>query len=625
MASPIITPPPIAPTTSTTSTPTPPSMPVAPSAPAQATPAPQPVDPSTTPGASGVTVRPGNADDFAARLRERMTPQPPTPQAQTQALAPVQPPPPSTTPVQSTPAPAPVPADPPAFALDSFDFDDPANPSTSQSPTPAPALPAQAADPTTPTPPGSAPSTTPPGDGVPSSTPPLAEGGAPTDLSDPQLAALAKILAEGGLPKEVETAFLSTQRGRRILDQFKATRQLALPPDQGGIGMVPTPDQIKEWSRSATNWEQSAYEFEANPQSWLRNWLAPDAQTGQFAPSVPTLAESFLPELARLDRTGQLFERALAPAINFTSHDLRQWAQSIPEGLNPDSFGVDERTRVLDAADILEARYRARAGGMVGPTPSTATFTPSAPAAPSPGAPTSRTTPTTPSSADPLAAERARLEAERRHYEEQSRLIAQQAETSVFNQIDGNIRSSISGDLDKLFTASGVKAGMPSPDVYNLFLDQHVGRVIELVAGDRTTNKSPMNPDGFSRFRISYNRALQSARSPRPATDPTGNPYVSQSVEAFRQLARTAIRMIAPDAIKAAGIKIQESRTPAAPAIARYEAAAQQTEPAPSGPAVQQSLAPPTRVEIQPGESRADATARMLAQIMTNAAAQGRR
>ena len=81
------------------------------------------------------------------------------------------------------------------------------------------------------------------------------------------------------LPKQVETAFLKTNRGRNLLATYKAERVLREPPQVdpstgeniGGLGYMPTADQIKDFHARASDWEASHQEFETNPQSWVVN------------------------------------------------------------------------------------------------------------------------------------------------------------------------------------------------------------------------------------------------------------------------------------------------------------------------------------------------------------------
>lgn len=512
--------------------------------------------------------------------------------------------------VPPTPAPTPTPArGAPEFSLENFDFDQEEKPAAAAAAEGAPVTPAPDAT-------------------LAPATPETQPTSSPED--EARVAELTKLLASGGLPHDIESAFLRTSRGRQILNQFKSARQLELPPDQGGIGMVPTADQIREMYQAQLKWDQSQFEFQTNPLSWLRTWLSPGPQ-GELPQAAPALAEEFLPELLRLDRSGQLFEAAATPVLSFAVSDLRSLAAGIPEGQNPDSFGVDERTRILDAAAILEYRSQVRRAGAGGPgipiptlasapTPTTA---PGSTPSPRPN-PSQALDPT-----DPLAAERARLEFQRRQYESQSAAILESRLQTVRTAVDTGIRTAISQDLDNLFAQSGIRNAMPSPQVYDLFRQNYVESVIESVAGNTQRGKAPLNPDGFQRFRLTYSKALQSARATATATnngtyDNQQNPVLQQAVADFRQLARTAIRNLAPDAIKAAGVKIQESVAPAA-AIQKLVEAAQHTEPAASGPAIQHSLAPqPTAITLQPGESRGDAFARVLAGRMTQAQA-GRR
>jgi len=99
---------------------------------------------------------------------------------------------------------------------------------------------------------------------------------------------------EGALPKDVETRFLATERGRRILSTFKDMRELTAQPNYdpatgenlGGLGFTPHATQIKEWHAAQSDLEAMEHEFTANPTSFLSNWLVPDGNYREGAESV---------------------------------------------------------------------------------------------------------------------------------------------------------------------------------------------------------------------------------------------------------------------------------------------------------------------------------------------------
>lgn len=98
---------------------------------------------------------------------------------------------------------------------------------------------------------------------------------------------------DGLLPKEVENAFMKTNRGRHLLSTFKSMRDLRAEPQVdpasgqniGGLGFIPTSDQIRDYHRAHSDMRAMEHEFSTNPQSFAVNWFAPDAQ-GNFREGV---------------------------------------------------------------------------------------------------------------------------------------------------------------------------------------------------------------------------------------------------------------------------------------------------------------------------------------------------
>ena len=518
-------------------------------------------------------------------------------------------------PAPEAPAPAPAPATPTTpsgplgiteDALAEFDFD---APSPSPSPSPAGATPERAEGvPLAPTAPAA----------------PAAPGTPAQPLDDEAVANLAKLLHDGGIPKEVESAFLATNRGRRMLDTFKAMRELESPPDPnnpsiGGIGFVPTTEQIRQFYSASSAFESLQDEFDNNPESFFVNFFRPvQTDSGpQFRPGVPQIASFFLRGLEQFDPSGSLASTAVQPildrpyvyfpVISQMVGELRSLGTQLPTGTNKDEFGVDEKSRVLDAAQILQSRLDARSGRAAPPPASTA--------APPPGQP------------DPLAAERARLN-------QQSQLLAQQQQ-AISNNIVSSIRASVANDLesmvrtdiDKLLTTYGVKSGLEStsPTQYSLYLDTCLQDVYKTITGSAAEGRQPLNPALLQSFNITLNNAIRAAVQSRQSTFPPGSRgdvARSHAVRQYQQLARAAVRQLSKQFVTNGGVKVMTQTTPPPSTLARMDAAAHQVEvPSGTGPAVQHSLVSPVEIpKPQPGQDYTTSIADFLANRMKSAA-----
>lgn len=85
----------------------------------------------------------------------------------------------------------------------------------------------------------------------------------PDDLDDPTLPTILDI---------------SKPRGQRIYAAYKAMRQLADAPDQGGIGHVPTPDEIRSYFDSHIEIQRLINDFvDPNPDNFVQNLARTDS------------------------------------------------------------------------------------------------------------------------------------------------------------------------------------------------------------------------------------------------------------------------------------------------------------------------------------------------------------
>ena len=135
------------------------------------------------------------------------------------------------------------------------------------------------------------------------------------------IADLQALLKAGGLPKQVEDALMRTNRGRNLLALYKSERILKETPNYdpatgrnvGGLGFMPTPEQVKEYHQGHADFQASQQEFTTNPQSWAVNWFGPDS-AGNFRQGI----DQVLPNIP------QVIDQAYNHAVNTGNEALRQ-------------------------------------------------------------------------------------------------------------------------------------------------------------------------------------------------------------------------------------------------------------------------------------------------------------
>lgn len=124
------------------------------------------------------------------------------------------------------------------------------------------------------------------------------------------------------LPKEVEDTFLRTNRGRQMLTAFKERRDLAKLPSEGGLGFIPSADQIKEYFKRSTDYESMLTDFDtASPQivrGWAEHWFAPDEQ-GKLTESQIVAAREVI-NVAQAHPV--LYKQFAIPAVNNYVNEL---------------------------------------------------------------------------------------------------------------------------------------------------------------------------------------------------------------------------------------------------------------------------------------------------------------
>jgi hypothetical protein len=420
-----------------------------------------------------------------------------------------------------------------------------------------------------------------------------------TSAPDPDLEELKALLGNVD-PKTL------TNRGRDIYAAFKARRELKASPEQGGLGFLPTTDDIKKYYDNSTQWEASEFEFQNNPESWLLNHLGPNEE-GQLSPGALNVIDNFLPVLQNVNP--QLFNRAVEPLISTTLSNLQREVSSIPEGQGKDTdpYGVDDRTRLQDAIDILTAKW-GRGTRTNGQTPQ-----PSArPAALPAGQPN-----------DPLAQERAQIQQERERLNHEYGLLKKAAVDSVTDHVNRTVFSQINADIVNLAKAQGVTPDrFPTEWMYNQWIEGFRGAVASAVKGNPTIGKAPYNPNGWENFQIQFNRASAVAANGNLGRryDPTQDPYAKEAVKAYLLIARPAIKDLAHQYLKDAGVSIVNGNGARTAAQAPSAEALAHREPATAGAPVAHSVVqPPQQFTRVAGEDPADTMSRFIKERMVQA------
>lgn len=194
---------------------------------------------------------------------------------------------------------------------------------------------------------------------------------------------LGEMLAKGEIPDKIEQVFLKHSRGKQMLTSFKRDRELAKPVAEGGIGRVPTVDEVRAADAALRTNMLIQDEFQNNPESFAYNLLHINPETGrnffggvqhirQVIQNIPKALESAMrasnPQVQ--EAYTDLYAEYTAPVFNTFLNAQYQDAQSLPQG-TPEQ--VAEKVRFLDALQYVEYRIfgRARAlnpaGGPVAP------------------------------------------------------------------------------------------------------------------------------------------------------------------------------------------------------------------------------------------------------------------
>jgi hypothetical protein len=320
------------------------------------------------------------------------------------------------------------------------------------------------------------------------------------------------------VPEKVEEVFLRTQRGRQMLTSFKALRDLAQPPEKGGIGRVPTMEEIKEADIAHRDAMAMRHEFENDPLSFANNLFTVNPETGRTFLGEPDKAARVLEAIphalfqAAQATNSPVYANMLAAysAPVFSRFFDYQYSQALamPEE-TPQQIQqyrqanqipplLDDKIRMLDALQISEFKAFGKARPM--------TWTP--------GRPVNNGTPM----ADPEKAELL----ERLRVADQTIAQGRQFQVnSIVQNIESTAKTSALADIDVALKHAGVDK------VYNdvVLRSQKNEMYQELNAA-----LPAHDPSGWQRYQIQLQQASR------------GQATSDQVAKTYRQLFQNALR-----------------------------------------------------------------------------------
>jgi hypothetical protein len=394
-------------------------------------------------------------------------------------------------------------------------------------------------------------------------------------VPDAEAAELSALLKANGLPKQVEDAFMRTNRGRNLLAIYKAERVLKQAPEldpttgenKGGLGYMPTPEQIKQFHQAHSDWSANVQEFSTNPQSWAINWFGPDAGgnfregTDKVLASVPQVLDQVF---AHAQQTGN--QQLQEQAVGMYRSVFAPMLQSYLDGFYARATSIADpaqREQFINAARAIEA-------DMFGKFREDSKLAP-------------------PQAPDPLAQREQEIaEKERRlnAWQTKQQTEAQRAtENEIFSTIDQNLTK----DCEKALAS--VKGGM-SERAFRAAVNDFKREIQDAVKKNHVASRE-------------FNFKLSAARTARGADARTAPVQVYQQTarQAIQARYRTVLQELAMDGQRQNGAL-----------HATAAAAAAQTAPAVNGGQTPpQSIVPGVTVTRKPGEDRAEYMQRRLA------------
>lgn len=396
-----------------------------------------------------------------------------------------------------------------------------------------------------------------------------------------------KLADPNTLPDEIEAVFLKTSRGRAMLSNYKMVRELSKPPETdaegkeiGGIGRMPTVEEIRAADASHRAIQTMSFEMESDPASFVGNLFVVNPETGltnlganpqQTARLLETIPHVLIESIQSADpQTAQVYQSLMAsysaPVFNqFFNHQYAE-ALKMPDGTQEQK---NDKLRVLDALQISEFKAFGQA------RPLNLTPTNGAPAGPDP--------------------EKAALQARLRGYQEREQRNAQNQRQTVVRGMEQQAQDAASKAVDAVLAQTGVRKAYDP-----MIADGQRAEILRDVANALPT----ANPSGWRAYQIQ----LQQATAGR--IDP------NVPVQTYSKLVQNALRTL--PAVRDRITKLVGTAKTNSDAQHTAAASAQmRTEPNGMGSPAPQNVVSAVVTPRQPGESNVDMIARSLSSRMS--------
>ncbi len=363
-----------------------------------------------------------------------------------------------------------------------------------------------------------------------------------------------------GEPQTLDV-FLKTPRGKEIYQGFKQLREYSKPVAEGGIGHTPTVEQIRDYYGAYRDRILMDHDLSSgNPQqaTQFANYVFGPQADGQPRPNAHVLAAQLAPTLARVNP--EAYAAAANPFLsNYNTALWDRWAEAKTPNL---------KAALYQAAQMLHydmtGQYKpvAELGGANG----------------------------TQQQADPFAAERSALAAERQRIEQYHSEQQTAQARAMENHVAGIITQGFHGELDKALTK--LKS---LPNKTDSWYERRRREFGESVVRDVPTH----NPHAWSIYNTAYQQAIR-----------TNNPALHQA--AAQQFANLASPVIAAKAKQFVdeelGVYVKQSET----RNSQLRSIDGHRLPSSSGSAVPPAKPNGQPMQRLPGETQADFNLRQM-------------
>ncbi len=368
-------------------------------------------------------------------------------------------------------------------------------------------------------------------------------------------------------------AFLKTPRGREVYQGYKFTETLAKPTAQGGIGHVPTVQDVKTYFASHRDSMAMVNDVTsgdpARTERFFAHWLKPGAPALQFL--EPTLAKM----------GGDAYGAIATPVLSrYEGQLVNRWREAQDPGSKAALYQAAQTLHFDMTGEWLpETAFLNGNGGGNGNGYS--------PRSNGNGNGYSQNG----QQSNGLSSEWDRLQAAQAQLRSQQDQIRQSNDTQWTGSLRSAEASALSSEVDRALTPL-VKMKIETPEIYESLKDRMRAQV-----------QSAMQSDGEV-WQIYQAKVEQARRS--------GNPEAVKSiVKDYLSSAIPVIREKRASFLKGAGVVVRQNNTDR---HAQLRSIASHTAPANNGAPVQRSVVPPS--QPKQGESKADYQERRMREAM---------